>query len=109
MQERRKSKRKSLAVSLEIYSNDSRFSLGRGFITNLSEGGVAMEIHKDLRLGDRLLLRFSLDKEQAFDLLGEIVYAHDGILTKAYGARFYDLNPDTSDKLKNVIIANSKQ
>jgi Tfp pilus assembly protein PilZ len=104
MQERRKSLRKPLAASLEIYTHDAKKSLGKGFITNLGTGGIALETHKHLRLGEKLLLRFTLPKERSFDLKGEIIYAQDGVLTKAYGAKFYDMHPDTSTELQDFIV-----
>jgi len=109
MQERRTFLRKPLAVSLEIYTNDAKNSLGKGFITNLGEGGAALETHKHLRLGEKLLLRLTLLNEKKIDLKSEIMYARDGVLTKAYGARFYDMHPGLSSELRRFIAARQER
>jgi Tfp pilus assembly protein PilZ len=109
MQERRKFARKPLAASLEIYSKDQGKSLGKGFVTNLGEGGVALETHKNLRLGEQLMLRFTLPDEKTYSLAGEIVYAQDGVLTKAYGARFCETPPAPAhSELKHFVAKQRK-
>jgi c-di-GMP-binding flagellar brake protein YcgR len=109
MQERRRFGRKPLAVTLEICTDDNTRTIGKGFITNLSAGGMALETHKSLRLGEKLLLRFTLPNDWKFDVLSEIVYAQDGIITRAYGAKFSDINPETSGRLNQFLIANVKE
>ena len=108
MKERRSFVRLPTAVSLELYSQDTKTNLGRGFITNLGEGGIALEISKNLRLGDKLTLRFSLPNEDAFNVLGEIIYVREGIFSRAYGARFLKPEAQTIGKLKDFITERVK-
>lgn len=104
MQEKRKYLRKPLAVILELLSRGSHKTIGRGFITNLSEGGAALETSHNLRLGDKLMLHFNLPDESEYSLPGEIVYTIDGILTRAYGARFLQVDPQAEERLKEYLI-----
>jgi hypothetical protein len=103
MQERRQFSRKPLAVLLEMYSGGSREQRGKGFITNLSEKGAALETSKTLYPGEKLLLRFRLPNEWKFDILGEIVYAREGVLTRAYGARFYLVSNEDACRLQQYL------
>lgn len=106
MHERRRFARVPLALSLEIIESRSAKHLGKGFVTNLSEGGLALETPKTFHAGDRLRMRFSLpDGADSFNLEGEIVYAKDGILTRAYGAQFGTLEPVLAEKLKDFLCA----
>lgn len=101
MQERRKYPRMPLAVSLEIMTDDTKQMMGKGFITNLSEAGVAFETPKTLHAGEKLLFHFNLTQQISFDVNGEVIYSRDGILTKAYGAKFFNIDVETEDKFKN--------
>ncbi len=94
----------ALAASLELSMDRPCKVLGRGFITNLSEGGIALETPKDLKPGDRLILRFNLNENNAFDVQGEVVYSKEGILTRAYGARFLQLAPELYYRLKSCML-----
>ncbi len=105
MKERRKSQRMPLAVLLEICAQETHRSVGKGFITNLSDSGLALETMERLSLGDNFLLRFTLLNGWSFDVLGEVVYARDGVLTKAYGIEFAKINTDQRTKLKNYVAA----
>jgi hypothetical protein len=108
MNERRKYTRLPLALSLEVCSDTTKSYLARGFITNLSEGGVALETPKNLRPGAKLLFRFTLPNERTFSLLSEIMYSRDGILSRAYGARFCDVNSDAGAELKQYVAAHAE-
>ena len=103
MLERRKYLRKSTAALLELISNVSKRVFGRGFVTNLSEGGVALETSKNLHRGEKLVLHFMLPDNNEFEVPGEIVYAREGILNHAYGARFENGDMDKEERLKSFI------
>lgn len=106
MKERRKGVRKPLAASLEIYANHVNHTekiLGKGFITNLGEGGMALETHKNLHPGDKLQLRFTLPNEKTYSVKGEIIYTQDGVLTKAYGAKFAEAPSADYRELRDYI------
>jgi hypothetical protein len=108
MKERRDYVRLATAVSLDLYSQDAKRNLGRGFITNLGEGGIALEISKNFRLGERLMLKFSLPNADTFNVLGEIIYIKEGIFSRAYGARFLKAEPNDIFKLKDFITEHVK-
>jgi hypothetical protein len=103
MNERRKFARAPLAVSLEICEEGNRENPGKGFVTNLSEGGLAWETPRLFSRGDEILLRFGLPDESPFDVRSEVCYSKEGVLTRAYGARFCDLHPDIVDKIRGFI------
>jgi hypothetical protein len=106
MNERREFPRAPLTVLLEIWSGDKKRSLGKGFITNLSEGGLALETSERLKLKDRFLLRFTLPNDWNFDLWGEIVYIKEGILTKTYGIQFHKMVSGERVRIKHYVKAN---
>lgn len=106
MRDRRKFPRAPLAVLLEICSGESKKGIGKGFITNLSEGGLALEATTRLRLGDKFMLRFTLPNGWNFNILGEIVYIKEGVLTRAYGVKFKKINPELRLKVKRYVLAN---
>jgi hypothetical protein len=103
MQERRAYVRMPLAVSLEMFSSDEQTSIGKGFVTNISESGAALETAKLLGAGDKLLLRFSLAKDIVFSIAAEIKYVKDGIFSRAYGASFMGADPETASKFRDFI------
>ena len=106
MKERRKSPRAPIAVLLEITTKDKKKIIGKGFITNLSEGGLALETNFRLQMGDAFLLRFTLPNGWNFDFWGDIVYVKEGILTKAYGVKFNKIGTEEKTKIKRFIMAN---
>jgi hypothetical protein len=61
--ERRKSPRAPLAVALEISGENNRQYPGKGFVTNLSEGGLAWETPHVFSQGEAVLIRFSLHRK----------------------------------------------
>jgi hypothetical protein len=105
MNERRQSPRLPIAASLEIFRAPGEECLAKGFVTNLSESGLALETVKPLLRGEQLLLRFTVQGMKAVDAVGEIVYSKDGILAKAYGARFINLSPETSSAITGLLAA----
>lgn len=104
-QERRKHPRKTLAVYLELYDHNTKTPLGKGFVTNLSEGGLALETRYKINPGEKFLFRFTLPNGWNFDVVGEVVHCSPGILTNAYGVKFLELSPDAQKKLKKYILA----
>lgn len=104
--ERRRFPRAPLAVLLEIWAKDKKKTIGKGFITNLSEGGLAIETNFRLNLGDNFLLRFTLPNGWNFDLWGDIVYINEGVLTKAYGVKFNRIETEQKSRIKRFILAN---
>lgn len=109
MEERRVCERMSLAASLEISAEQNKKVLGRGFITNLSEGGIAMETPKNLKPGDRLVLHVSLNENNSFDIEGEVVYSKEGVLTRAYGARFLKSAPELCGRIKDYLLGRPRR
>jgi len=105
MKDQRKAPRKRLAVLLDVCSHASCKRLGKGFITNLSEGGMALETTERLREGEKFLLRFTLLNGWEFDLLGKIVHSRNSVFTRAYGVEFSKVNPEATAKIKNYIRA----
>jgi hypothetical protein len=103
MQERRAYVRTPLAVSLEILSPGNEMSIGKGFVTNLSETGVALETAKHFASGEKLLLRFSLPKNFLFNLVAEVKYVKEGIFSRAYGVSFESADMDSSERLRNFV------
>ncbi len=102
MKERRKHPRTPLAVSLEM-NNTHQKSIGKGFVTNLSEGGMALETPKALHQGARLAFRFHVPGGPAFEIPGEIVYVRDGVLNRAYGAKFGDVDEAAGRRLREFV------
>lgn len=93
-EERRTHGRKPVAVQLDLISVGTRRFVGRGFITNLSVGGAALETPKVMRPGDTFALSFTLPNLACLDIPGEVVYTRDGILSKAYGIQFNGATAD---------------
>lgn len=91
---------------LEVWSGDKKRSHGKGFITNLSEGGLALETPERLRLKDNFLLRFTLPNDWNFDLWGTVIYIKEGILTKTYGVMFKKMLSEERVKIKHYVKAN---
>jgi len=104
-QEKRKYPRKPLAVYLELCDHRTRTPLGKGFITNISEGGLALETHQQLNPGDKFLFRFNLGGNGNFEVIGVVVYVANGVLTNAYGIKFLELSPESRKRLKKYILA----
>lgn len=103
MKEKRKFPRTPLAVLLEMWSEDKKKTVARGFITNLSEGGMAVETNFRLKTGENFLLRFTLPNGWNFDLWGKIVYAKEGVLTKAYGVTFKRVETEERARIKHFV------
>lgn len=93
-EDRRSHVRKPVAVQLDLISESTRRFVGRGFITNLCEGGAALETPKILRPGDTVAVSFTLPDTACLDIAAEIVYCREGILSKAYGVRFRQAEAD---------------
>lgn len=109
MKNKRKTVRRPLAVLLNVCSYDTCKVLGKGFITNLSEKGLALETTENLREGDKFMLKFKLLNGWEFDLLGKIIHSRGGVFTKAYGVEFKKIDPEASSKLKNYVMARIDQ
>lgn len=109
MKERRRSPRAKIGVLLEICSQDKKTKMSKGFITDISELGLGMETTERLGKGNKYSLQFTLLNGWSFDLLGEIVYSREGILTKAYGVRFYDIPEQDRAKLKDYVTTRLQQ
>jgi Tfp pilus assembly protein PilZ len=105
MEEKRKYPRAPLSVLLEIWAKDKQKSVGKGFITNLSEGGLALETTERLRLSDHFVLSFTLPNNWTFDVWGDIIYVKEGVLTRAYGIRFKTIQPETRTKITHYVKA----
>jgi hypothetical protein len=101
--ERRKSPRAPLAVALEISGENNRQYPGKGFVTNLSEGGLAWETPHVFSQGEAVLIRFSLPQEEPFDVRSEVLYSKEGVLSRAYGARFCDVHPEILAKIRGFV------
>ena len=105
MEEKRKHARAPLSVLLEIWTKEKQKSVGKGFITNLSEDGLALETTERLKLSDNFVLSFTLPNNWTFDIWGEIIYIKEGILTKAYGIHFKTVAPETRVQIKHYVKA----
>lgn len=110
MQERRRYIRAPMAAYLEMYSDKHSKVLARGFVMNLSEGGLAMEAAESVRLREDMLLRFTLMNGWSFEVAGQAIYAKGGVLTKAYGVEFKGVNSYDANRIKSFVesqIANA--
>lgn len=108
MQERRKYSRVPLAALLEVYSQDDSKLLGRGFVTNLSEGGLAMETADRVRLNENMLMCFTLMNGSSFEVPGQIIYSKGGVLTQAYGVEFSEMKHYDATRIRNFVEAQLK-
>jgi hypothetical protein len=109
MKERRESDRVPLAALLEIFSKDSEVNVCRGFVKNLGEDGLAFETSKRLRLNGEFKLRFTLPDGWNFEIIGEIKYIKEGILTIAHGARFTKIEEKDKKAIKEYIESRRKK
>ena len=107
--ERRKYPRTPLAVMLEIFQEKNKRIVGKGFITNISEEGLAVETREKLHPGEKFMLRFTLPNSWTFDINGEIMYERKGVLSNAYGIKLFHDAVETREKLKNYVIARIKE
>jgi hypothetical protein len=87
LNERRKKERKPYINSIEIYSQESKRSLGKGFIMNWSDEGFGIISSNRLEHGKKLVLFCDLPNGQNFDFIGEVVRIEDRIDSKAYGIK----------------------
>lgn len=88
MENRRKNRRRPLVSSIEIFSKDKAKSLGKGYVTNLHQGGLGLITPQDLSLGDEIILDFNLPNGWKLDFFGKVIYAEKAISSKAYGVEF---------------------
>ncbi|MFH1368998.1 MAG: PilZ domain-containing protein [Elusimicrobiota bacterium] len=105
MKESRNYPRTPLAVLLEIWSGDRKKNVGKGFITNLSEGGLALETTVRLKLKENFLLRFTLPNGWTFDLWGNILHTKPGVLIKTYGVQFKKVQAEERAKIRHFVLA----
>lgn len=105
MEERRQHPRFRLTVLLDLYTDESFMTQGRGCITNLSVGGCAIETKRKFSMNTPLILRFGLSPEDYFDLKGEIVRIKHGVHTNFYGVRFTRVGFFQKLRLKKYVLA----
>ena len=105
MEEKRQHPRAPLTVLLEIWTQEKHKSIGKGFITNLSEGGLALETTERLKLSEKFVLSFTMPNNWVFDIWGEIIYIKEGVLTRAYGIQFKTVAPETRTKIERYVKA----
>jgi hypothetical protein len=103
MHERRRSPRVPVAASLEIFDAAGAECLGKGFVTNLSGDGMALETVRPLTMGLALRFRFAIADAEVVDAAGEIVYSKEGIVATAYGIRFSGLSPDATRAITGLL------
>ena len=105
MNERRIDKRVPLSVLLEMYSEGKMHKQSDGFITDISEGGLALETKERLNTGSAFCLKFVLPNKWEFDILGKIQYFKEGVLSKKYGVKFTKISKIDNEKIKEYVIA----
>lgn len=96
-EDRRKDDRVSFAKEIAIEGEARQVLLGR----NLSMGGMGIDPHPDLSVGDRLRLALYCEAdEDPFVLSAEVLHEKDGA---GLGLRFVDLEPGDAIRLEKLI------
>jgi PilZ domain len=74
----------------------------QGLVVDLSESGIAIQISRELKAGDRVILQFEPpNSEHRFGVQATVVYAKDA----RHGLEFYKLPRRESDELWRVCCA----
>jgi len=103
--ERRKYPRVSMLVLLDLYVDGEINARGRGVITDLSLGGMALETKENFDVGETLVLRFKVVEGVNFAMEGEVVRKDKKLSTTGYGVKFFNIGFKQKIKLRNFILA----
>jgi len=104
MAERRRFKRVGVSIFIDVFVQGDLKTRGRGVISDLSLGGMALETKEDLGIGNVLILRFNLDANNLIDLKGKIVRKEKQPALIKYGIQFIKIGFFVKLKLKNFIV-----
>jgi c-di-GMP-binding flagellar brake protein YcgR len=108
MQERRQYSRVPMAALVAMQSKKENRLVGRGFITNLSEGGMGMESADHVPMNEDMIMKFTLMNGWSFEVPGKVKYSKGGVLTRAYGTQFSGLNSYDATRIRNFVEAQLK-
>jgi len=86
-QERRKSERRPYINSIEIYSQESKKMINKGFIMNWCDEGFGIICPENLEAGKRVVLFFDIPNGMSFDFSGEVVHAEERLDSNSFGIR----------------------
>ena len=104
MVERRRSLRVGVRILIDVFLLGELSTRSRGVISDISLGGMALETTEDLRLGDALILRFSLDAKNFFDLKGKILRKEKQPGTLKYGIKFTKIGLIEKIRLNRYVV-----
>ncbi|MBN1621122.1 MAG: PilZ domain-containing protein [Endomicrobiales bacterium] len=91
---------------MEVFSCDNMENICSGFIKDIGEDGLAFEVPRKLRLNGEFALKFTLPNGWYFNILSEVRYIKDGVLTISHGARFSKINNWQRENIKKYIENN---
>ena len=90
-------------------SENKTFKQGMGRTLNISEGGVMLETHEPLGVGDAVLISIGI-KDEVIDVRGNVVYTSpDNKSMFKSGIEFVDVNLDALIVLRKYIEEFHKQ
>lgn len=86
-QERRKLDRRPYINSIEIYSQENKKMIGKGFIMNWCEEGFGIVSSHLLEAGKKVVLFCDFPDGLEFDFVGEVVYGKERLDSSSYGVK----------------------
>jgi len=105
--ERRRNTRVQVEIPVTLRMDDGVGSVHRGVTSDLSEGGIALQLsHHPQNLGPMSLHLTLPGTKHTVECIGEVAWENAG---RQLGVRFVDLSPETRDHLKAWLQSHSPE
>ena len=104
MVERRRFLRVGVRIFIDVFIKGDLRTRGRGVISDIGIGGMALETKEDLEIDDVLILRFNLDVNTLFDLKGRIIRKEKKPALIKYGIKFTKIGFFEKIRLKRFVV-----